>query len=231
MLRQVLEYVTFINIIVGKQVELLTLEPDFVVNLQRVVVAVRAEHDLSVIKSENGIQVGVVVVCDLFQSIGKQVVDINVRLAHAGGCQHNLAALVGIGERTDLLEIEEVKVGFFARINVQVVELDFALFLNDERQDFAVGMPCQEREAGVDVLIGTVACLEELLLFAALQVFEPESDFAFVVADIGDVSSVWANGWLREGAVLFVFQLHLVGGMVGHKGAITTFVIFEPFFD
>ena len=42
-------------------------------------------HGLSVVKGEDGIQVGVVVVGDLFQSVGKQVVDINVGFAHAGG--------------------------------------------------------------------------------------------------------------------------------------------------
>ena len=215
LLGQVLENRTFINIIVSKQVELLVLEPDFFVHFQCVVVAVGAEHDLSVIDGEDGIQVGVVVVGDLLQSIGKQIVDINVGLAHAGGSQHNLSTLMGIRERTDLLEIEEIGVGFLSAVDIQIVELDFAFFLKDERQDLAIGMPSQKRERSVDILVGVVACLEELLPFAALQVLEPKAYLALIVTDIGDVFAVRANRRLRESAVLLVFQLHQVGGLVG----------------
>ena len=71
LLCQVLEHVPFINIVVGEQIELLALESDFVVDFQRVIIAVRAEDNLSVVEGEDGIQVGVVVIGDLFQSIGK----------------------------------------------------------------------------------------------------------------------------------------------------------------
>ena len=114
-----------------------------------------------------------VVVCYLFQCVGKQVVDLNVRLANARGSEHNLTALVSVGERADFLEVEEIGAGFFARVDVQGVELYFAFFLKDKRQDFAVGMPGQEWKRGVDILIGVIASREKLLSFAGLQVFKP----------------------------------------------------------
>ena len=58
------------------------------------------------------------------------------------------------------------------------------------------------------MLVGVVTGLEQLLPFACLQVFEPKADLALVVADVGDMSAVRTDAWLREGAVLFVFQLH-----------------------
>ena len=76
-----------------------------------------------------------------------------------------------------------------------------------------------------------VACLEEALPFAALQVFEPKLNFAFIVADVGDVFPIGADARLRESAVFPVFQLHHVRGLVGHEGLITVFVELKPFLD
>ena len=96
LLRQVLEHVVFGAVIVGEEVELLVLEADFVVDLQGVVVAVRAEHDLVVVVGEDRVQVGVVVVGNLLQGVGKQVVDVDVGLAHACAGDDDFAALVGV---------------------------------------------------------------------------------------------------------------------------------------
>ena len=98
LLGQILQNHTFINIVESVQIELLVLESYFVVCFQGVVVAVRAEHNLSVIEGEYRIEVGVIVIGDLFQRVRKQVVDVNVGFAHAGGGEHDLAALVGIRE-------------------------------------------------------------------------------------------------------------------------------------
>ena len=138
---------------------------------------------------------------------------------------------MGVRKRADLLEIKEISACLFAAVDVKVVELYFAFFLEDERQDFAVGMPGQKRKRGVDVLVGTIACTEKLLAFAALQVFEPKSDFALVVADIGDVFPVRADARLRESAVFLVFQWHHVFGLVGHKCLVTSLVEREPLIE
>ena len=231
LLCQVLQNLTFINVMVSVQVELLVLETDFLVGFQGVVVAVRAENDLPVVEGENGVQVGVVVVGDLLQSVGKQVVNIDVGLAHPGGGQHNLAALVGVGKRTDLLEIKQIGTGFLAAIDVQIVQLDFAFFLQDERQDFAVGMPSQQRKRGVNVLVGAVAGAEKLLSLARLQVFKPKADFALVVADVGYHFPVRTDARLRESAVFPVFQRHDIGGLVGQQHLVARLVERKPFID
>ena len=129
------------------------------------------------------------------------------------------------------MEIEKVEVGFLACINVQVVKLDFAFFLKDERKDLAVRVPCQQRERSVDVLVGAVTCLEKLLPFAALHIFEPKTDLSLVVADVCDISTVRTDARLSEGAVFFVFQLHWVGGLVGEQGSVTCLVKLKPFLN
>ena len=109
--------------------------------------------------------------------------------------------------------------------------MDFAFLFKDERKNLSVGVPGQERERCVDVLVGAVACLEELLPLACLKVFKPEPYLAFVVADIGDVFAVRADGWLRKGAVFLVLQAHDIGGLVDQKRLIACFVKVVPFFN
>ena len=79
---------------VGVKVELIALESDLVLDFQRVVVAIRTEHDLSVVKGENRVEVGVVVVGDLLQRVREQVVDVDVGLAHACGGKDDFTALM-----------------------------------------------------------------------------------------------------------------------------------------
>ena len=68
---QVLQYCRLVVVVVCIQVELLVLEAHLLIGFQRVVVAVRAEHDLSVVEGEDRVEVGVPVVGDLLQGIGE----------------------------------------------------------------------------------------------------------------------------------------------------------------
>ena len=76
-----------------------------------------------------------------------------------------------------------------------------------------------------------MASREKLLPIARLQVLQPKPDFSFVIADVGNVSSVRADAGLREGAILFVFQAHQVARLLRQKGFVAVFVEGIPFID